>query len=58
MRDYQMLKDTYAVNAKLFHDFYNHIEALRRYLIKDKTKEAIHYIEDLRSPLEIFTQAV
>ena len=58
MRDYQMLKDTYAVNAKLFHDFYNHIEALQRYLIKDKTKEAIQYIEDLRSPLKTITQAV
>lgn len=58
MRDYQMLKDTYAVNAKLFHDFYNHIEALQRYLIKDKTKEAIQYIEDLRSPLQTAAQAV
>lgn len=58
MRDYQMLKDTYAVNAKLFHDFYNHIEALRHYLTKDKTKEAIQYIEDLRSPHKTITQAV
>lgn len=58
MRDYQMLKNTYAVNAKLFHDFYNHIEALQRYLIKDKTKEAIQYIEDLRSPLKTITQAL
>lgn len=58
MREYQMLKDTYAVNAKLFHDFYNHIEALQRYLIKDKTKEAIQYIEALRSPLKTITQAV
>lgn len=58
MRDYQMLKDTYAVNAKLFHDFYNHIEALQCYLIKDKTKEAIQYIEDLRSPLKTITQAI
>lgn len=58
MRDYQMLKDTYAANAKLFHDFYNHIEALQRYLIKDKTKEAIQYIEDLRSPLKTITQAL
>lgn len=58
MRDYQILKGTYAVNAKLFHDFYNHIEALQHYLIKDKIKEASQYIEDLRSPLKTITQDV
>ena len=35
MRDYQLLKNTYASNARLFHDFHNHIEALHRYLEKD-----------------------
>ena len=31
-RDYQNLRNSYAANAKLFHDFHNHVEAL--YLIE------------------------
>ncbi len=58
MRDYQLLKDTYAANAKLFHDFHNHIEALHRYLEKDRTAEAVRYLESLRSPIEAVTQHV
>lgn len=58
MRDYQLLKNTYAANAKLFHDFHNHIEALHRYLEKDKTAEAVRYLEDLRSPIEAAAQPV
>ena len=58
MRDYQLLKNTYAANAKLFHDFHNHIEVLHRYLEKDRTAEAIRYLEGLRSPIEAVTQPV
>lgn len=43
-----MLKNTYAANARLFHDFRNHIEALRRYLEKDRTAETVRYLEELR----------
>lgn len=57
-RDYQMLKNTYAANAKLFHDFHNHTEALYRYLTKEKMAEAVRYLEDLRSPLGIVAQSV
>ena len=58
MRDYQMLKNTYAANARLFHDFHNHVEALHRYLEKDRTAEAVRYLESLRSPIEAVTQPV
>lgn len=58
MRDYQLLKNTYAANAKLFHDFHNHIEALHRYLEKDRIAEAVRYLEGLRSPIEAVTQPV
>lgn len=58
MRDYQLLKNTYAANARLFHDFHNHIEALHRYLEKDRTAEAVQYLESLRSPIEAVTQPV
>ena len=55
-RDYQTLSDTYAANAKLFHDFHNHIDILHRYLSKGSTAEAIDYLESLRSPMQIITQ--
>lgn len=58
MRDYQLLKNTYAANARLFHDFHNHIEALHRYLEKDRTEEAVRYLESLRSPIEAVAQPV
>lgn len=57
-RDYRLLKNTYAENARLFHDFHNHIEALHRYLVKDCTAEAVQYLEDLRAPIEAVTQPV
>ena len=58
MRDYQMLKNTYAANARLFHDFHNHIEALHCYLEKDRAAEAVQYLESLRTPIEAVTQHV
>lgn len=57
-RDYQTLSDTYAANAKLFHDFHNHIDILHRYLSTGSTAEAISYLEDLRSPVQAITQTV
>ncbi len=57
-RDYQTLSDTYAANAKLFHDFHNHIDILHRYLSTGSTAKAISYLEDLRSPVQAITQKV
>lgn len=54
--DYHALKNTYAANAKLFHDFQNHIDAVYHYLLKDHTAEAVHYIENLRSPVQEMIQ--
>ena len=53
-----LLKNTYAANARLFHDFHNHIEALHRYLEKGRTAEAVQYLESLRSPTCAVTQPV
>ena len=55
-RDYQTLNATYAAHAKLFHDFHNHIDVLHRYLSKGSTTEAIDYIENLRTPMQVITQ--
>lgn len=57
-RDYQTLSDTYAANAKLFHDFHNHIDILHRYLCTGSTTEAISYLEDMRSSVQAITQTV
>lgn len=54
--DYQNLKNVYAANAKLFHDFQNHLDVVYHYLLKDHTAEAAHYIETLRSPMQEITQ--
>jgi len=56
-RDYQLLKETYAANAKMFHDFHNHMDVLYRYLSKGSTAEAAKYIENLRPPMQIAAQA-
>lgn len=58
MRDHQSLKNTYAANAKLFHDFHNHIEAIYRYLTKDMAAEAVRYLEELRTPPEAAAHSV
>lgn len=58
MRDYQLMKNTYAANARLFHDFHNHIKALHRYLEKDRTAEVVRYLESLQSPIEAVMQPV
>ncbi len=55
-RDYQNLKNSYAANAKLFHDFHNHAEALYRYLSKSSTSEAMEYLEKLRTPMQGISQ--
>ena len=46
-REYQSLSRSYETNAKLFHDFRNHMGVLKNYLIKDKAGEALSYIEEL-----------
>ena len=55
-RDYQNLRNSYAANAKLFHDFHNHMEALYRYLSKSSTNEAMEYLEKLRTPMQGISQ--
>lgn len=57
-RDYQMLNSIYSANAKLFHDFHNHIEILHRYLLQGKTAEAMHYLEDMRTPVQEIVKTV
>ncbi len=50
-RDYTALNQAYAANAKLFHDFHNHIGVLRRLLSQEKAGEAIRYLDELQAPV-------
>lgn len=57
-RDYQSLNNIYTANAKLYHDFHNHIEALYHYLTLGKADDALQYLEDLRNPVREISQTV
>lgn len=50
-RDYTALNNAYAVNAKLFHDFHNHIGALRQLLSRERYTEAVQYLDELQTPV-------
>ena len=51
-RDYTTLNRAYEVNAKLFHDFHNHIGVLRQLLTHEKYGEAVRYLDELQAPVQ------
>lgn len=57
-RDYNILNNAYAINAKLFHDFHNHIGVLRQLLSHSKTAEAVQYLDELQMPVQEMTDTV
>lgn len=50
-RDYTELNHAYSVNAKLFHDFHNHMGAIRQLLAQEKYDKALQYIDELQEPV-------
>lgn len=50
--DYTALNQAYALNAKLFHDFHNHIGVLRQLLLHEKTDDAVQYLDELQAPVK------
>ncbi len=56
--EYQNLNRIYTANAKLYHDLHNHMEMMYSYLTQNKVGEALHYLEDLRTPIHEITQNV
>lgn len=54
-REYQRLAQTYAANARLFHDLHNHLGVLRRLVAQEKTTEAADYLDSLQAPLAALT---
>ena len=57
-RDYTAINRAYEVNAKLFHDFHNHIGVLRQLLTHEKYGEAVHYLDELQAPVQNLTATV
>lgn len=57
-RDYTTLNNAYAVNAKLFHDFHNHIGILRQLLSHSKLEAALQYLDELQAPVLEMTETV
>ena len=54
-REYQRLAQTYAANARLFHDLHNHLGVLRRLVAQEKIAEAADYLDSLQAPLAALT---
>ncbi len=57
-RDYTALNNAYALNAKLFHDFHNHIGVLQQLLSHRKVDEAVQYLNALQAPMQEMTDTV
>lgn len=57
-RDYTALNHAYEENAKLFHDYHNHIGVLRRLLEHKKLGEALEYLDELQAPVKEMTDTV
>lgn len=57
-RDYTALNRAYAANAKLFHDFHNHIGVLRQLLSHRKYDEAQRYLDELQAPIRDMVDTV
>lgn len=57
-RDYTTLNRAYEVNARLFHDFHNHIGVLRQLLTHEKYGEAVRYLDELQAPVQDLTATV
>ena len=57
-RDYTELNQAYSVNAKLFHDFHNHIGAIRQLLTNEKYEKALQYLDELQEPVREIAEVV
>ncbi|MBP5281575.1 MAG: sensor histidine kinase [Lachnospiraceae bacterium] len=49
-REYNTLQNAYSMNARLFHDFRNHLGALRSLMQSQQYEDAMQYIDDLAGP--------
>lgn len=57
-RDYITINHAYEINAKLFHDFHNHIGVLRQLLSREKYRESMEYLDALQAPIREMTDTI
>lgn len=50
-KDYTDLNRAYAANAKMFHDFHNHIDMIRKLVTDEKYAETVAYLDELQAPI-------
>ena len=56
-KEYTELNEVYATNAKLFHDFHNHIGMIRQLVTGEKYEEAVNYLDELQAPVRELTES-
>ena len=57
-RNYTALNHAYSINARLFHDFHNHIGVLYQMLSHEKNSEALQYLNDIKAPALGFDEVI
>lgn len=50
--NYKGLNEAYSANAKVYHDFNNHISILYQYLVHSDTKSALEYLDRVSEPIK------
>ncbi len=55
-REYTTLNQAYGINARLFHDFHNHIGVLQQLLTHGKLQQALQYLDGLQAPVREMAQ--
>lgn len=56
-KEYTELNNAYATNAKLFHDFHNHIGMIRKLVTGGKYDETVAYLDELQAPVKELTDS-
>ena len=56
-KEYTELNNAYATNAKLFHDFHNHIGMIRKLVTGGKYDETVAYLDELQAPVRELTDS-
>lgn len=56
-KKYVELNNAYSANARLFHDFHNHIGMIRKLVVNGKNEETVAYLDDLQAPVKELTDS-
>lgn len=54
--NYRGLSGAYSANAKVYHDFNNHMSVLRQYLMRSDSKSALEYLDSISEPVRLLME--